>query len=232
MQEAGHVVPSGKVRRTMPPPLKDAFLSRARVVTCPRRKPILDEGSLDTSVFLLLEGRIQYTRIAICGRELILREAGPGELFGELSAIDGLPRFADVVAATDCSVAVMPGSDFTRMLREVPDAALWLARMLTATIRDMSERAFELATLPVASRIQAELMRLVDECGKVQGDSARISPLPTQADLASRLGTSRESVSRELSQLAQGGLVLQSGRTLHIRSLAALRSLAVSPRRG
>lgn len=211
--------------RVMPPRLRDEFLARARQVAITRKQVILTEGSEDTDVFLLLSGRLQFSLVSPQGREVILREMGPGEMFGELSAIDGQPRSTNVVALVDGRLAQMSEADFAAMMGEVPEAGLWVARQLALRIRNLTDRAFELATLPVASRVQSELLRLAQEMAQSGADEIEIRPMPTHADLAARVGTSREAVSRELGLLAQGGLLAQSGRTLRIGSITALHAL-------
>lgn len=209
----------------MPPRVQDAFLARSRQVGFSRKQVIMTEGAEDTDVFLLLAGRLQFSLISPQGREVILREMGPGEMFGELSAIDGQPRSTNVVALEDSRLAQMSAGEFAAMLGEVPDAGLWVAQQLAQRIRNLTDRAFELATLPVASRVQAELLRLVREAATDGADTVEIRPMPTHADIAARVGTSREAVSRELGLLAQEGLLAQSGRTLRIGSIAALRAV-------
>lgn len=209
----------------MPPRVQDAFLVRGREVAFSRKQVIMTEGAEDTDVFLLIAGRLQFSLISPQGREVILREMGPGEMFGELSAIDGQPRSTNVMALEDSRLAQMSAADFAAMLSEVPDAGLWVARQLAQRIRNLTDRAFELATLPVASRVQAELLRLASETTTPGADAVEIRPMPTHADLAARVGTSREAVSRELGLLAQEGLLAQSGRTLRIGSIAALRAV-------
>ena len=143
----------------------------------------------------------------------------------ELAAIDGLPRSASATALEDCQLARMSGPAFVAFLGEVPRAGLWMAQQLAKRVRDLTNRTFELATLPVAARLQTELLRLALASESPAPDRAVIRPLPTHADLAARIGTRREAVSRELSILAHEGLVLQSGRSLEILSLAKLRLL-------
>lgn len=209
----------------MPPAVRDAFLARAREGTFRRKQVIMAEGVETNDVYLILGGRLQFSLVSPNGREVILREMGPWEMFGELSAIDGQPRSTNVIGIEDGRMAHMTGAEFTAMLGEVPAAGLWVVRQLAQRIRNLTERAFELATLPVASRVQAELLRLADAVGAPGAAEAEIHPMPTHADLAARIGTSREAVSRELGLLAQEGLLEQTGRRLRIGSIPALRAL-------
>lgn len=208
-----------------PKDLCAAFEQRAQVQRLRKDQMVVGEGTDASEVYLIQSGRVQFSLVSVHGRELILRDFGPGHIFGELAAIDGLPRSASAVALEDCLVARMSGPAFVSFLGEVPRAGLWMAQQLARRVRDLTNRTFELATLPVAARLQTELLRLA-LAGEQPGlDRAVIRPLPTHADLAARIGTRREAVSRELSNLAHEGLVVQSGRALEIHSLARLRTL-------
>jgi CRP/FNR family cyclic AMP-dependent transcriptional regulator len=207
-----------------PAGLRDAYLARARLVKIRRGQIVISEGSDSTEVYLICSGRVQISLFSPHGREVILRELGPNLIFGELAAIDRQARSANVVALEDSQLAHMRGDDFLGFLGEVPQAGLWMSQLLVARIRNLTARAFELATLPVAGRVHSELLRLARETG-VEADRLVIQPMPTHADLAARIGTHREAVTRELNLLAGEGIVRQSGRKVEILSVARLRAL-------
>lgn len=207
-----------------PADLRDAYLARAQRKKVPRRHNIISEGSDTTEVYLICSGRVQISLFSLHGREVILREMGPHQIFGELAAIDGRPRSADVCAVEDTVLAHMRGEQFVEFLGAVPQAGLWMSRLLAARIRNLTSRAFELATLPVAGRVQSELLRLVREAD-VGTDHVVIHPMPTHADLAARIGTHREAVTRELNLLAGENILRQSGRRVEILSVAKLHAL-------
>lgn len=189
-----------------------------------RGQIVLSEGSETNEVYLIRDGTVQISLISPHGREVILREMGPDRIFGEIAAIDGLPRSANVIALEDSLLASMRGDEFLEFLGGGPQAGLWMSQLLAQRIRDLTERAFELATLPVAGRVQRELLRLAAEGGGT-GDRVQIARMPTHADLAARIGTHREAVTRELNLLAGEGILHQSGRTAEILSIARLQAL-------
>jgi CRP-like cAMP-binding protein len=207
-----------------PVALRDAYLGRARLTKVRRGQIIIAEGSETTDVYLIRSGRVQISLFSPHGREVILREMGPNLIFGELAAIDKQARSANVVAVEDSELALMRGEDFLDFLGAVPQAGLWMSQLLVARIRNLTARAFELATLPVAGRVHSELLRLARETG-MEADRLEIQPMPTHADLAARIGTHREAVTRELNLLASEGIVRQSGRKVEILSVARLHAL-------
>ncbi len=142
-------------------------------------------------------------------------------MFGEFSAIDGEPRSADVVALGDCLVATMSDSVFWELLERHPEVVAATLKQLTSQIRALTERVFEFSTLAVNNRIHAELLRLA-RGHEGNDNTARIEPAPTHAELASRLSTHREAVTRELNALARTGLIERDGNALRITDVAEL----------
>lgn len=208
----------------VPDDIRDIFLSHARPVQA-RKGHILIAAGLDaTDVFLVLDGRVQVTLVSPQGRETIIREIGPGQLFGELAAIDGEVRSANVTAIEATRLAVMSGRMFVDLIGSDSILALWIARHLTTQVRFLTARVYELSTMSVGSRLQCELMRMCIEHG-IEDDQAIVDNAPTHADLAARIGTNRESVTRELGLLAEEAIVYQSGRRLHILSVDKLGTL-------
>ncbi len=207
-----------------PPALKDALLARTRSMHVRRKQIIIADETESTDVFFIISGCVQISLLTSHGRETILREMGPGRLFGELAAIDGHPRSASVIALEDTVLATLSGSDFREFLSNVPKAGFWMAQQLAARVRNLTEKTFEMATMPVSNRLQSELIRLAEESG-IAADRSTIDPLPTHADLAARIGTHREAVTRELGTLAGEGIVAQTGRKLNIYSVSKLKAL-------
>ena len=100
----------------MPAQVRDAFVARARVQPVVRKQVVIEEGSVSRDVYLVISGRLQFSLVSPQGREVILNDMGPGEMFGELSAIDGLPRSTNVIALEDGKLAHLTGAEFTQML--------------------------------------------------------------------------------------------------------------------
>jgi CRP/FNR family cyclic AMP-dependent transcriptional regulator len=175
-------------------------------------------------VFLIVRGQVRVTFFSECGREVSFRDLPAGEMFGELSAIDGLPRSCTVVALTDTMVAVMSADLFWDLLREHESVNAWILRRLARLARALSERVVEFSTLTVHKRIQVELLRLARETAPGQ-KCAVVFPAPTHAELASRVSTHREAVTRALGELARAGIVERRGGTLVIRDVEALAAM-------
>ena len=175
-------------------------------------------------VFFVVRGQVRVTFFSACGREVSFRDLPAGEMFGELSAIDGLPRSCTVVALTDTMVAVMSASLLWDLLREHESVNACILRRLTRLVRALSERVVEVSTLTVQKRIQVELLRLAHETAPGQ-KCAVIFPAPTHAEFASRVSTHREAVTRGLGELARAGIIEKRSGTLVIRDVEALAAM-------
>jgi CRP/FNR family transcriptional regulator, cyclic AMP receptor protein len=188
------------------------------------RQVILGYRDDGREVFFVVRGLVRVTFFSECGREVSFRDLPAGEMFGELSAIDGLPRSCTVVALTDAMIAVMPASLLWDLLREYESVNACILRRLTRLVRALSERVVELSTLTVQRRIQVELLRLARETAPGR-KCAVVFPAPTHAEFASRVSTHREAVTRALGELARAGILEKRPGMLVIRDIEALAAL-------
>jgi CRP/FNR family transcriptional regulator, cyclic AMP receptor protein len=207
-----------------PPALRDEFLARARPSHARNGQIILTEGMHSTDVYLIRSGKVQVSLFSEQGRETILRELGKDQIFGELAAIDQEPRSTTVIAREDTILAFVTGDEFLAYLAEIPAAGLWMARLFAVRVRNLTEKTFELSTMSVSSRLQSELLRQCIAAG-IADDRSVIEKLPTHAELAARIGSHREAITRELGLLTSEGIVTQAGRKLTILSVSRLQAL-------
>lgn len=180
-----------------------------------------------TEIFFVLGGVVRVVLYSLTGREVSFRDLGEGEFFGELAAIDGEPRSANVVALTDACVASLPARAFRRTMAAHPEVADAVLKHLTHLVRFYSQRLYEFGTLGVRDRFHAEIVRMARDCVRPDG-SAVIDPAPTHAEIASRISARREAVSREFSHLVREGLVERSGTTWVIRDFGRLAQMVQS----
>jgi CRP/FNR family transcriptional regulator, cyclic AMP receptor protein len=183
-------------------------------------------GYLDSSdeVFFIIEGEVRVTIYSLAGKAVSFRELGPGEVFGEYPAIDRGPRSASVEARTDCLVATLSGAAFRRLIELEPVVAQAMLPLLVTKIRALTTRVYEFSTLAVSNRIHAELLRLAS-LGAREGKSARIAPAPTHTEIASRVSTHREAVTRELARLSRIGVLERQRNTLLVKDLERLAEM-------
>jgi len=185
---------------------------------------IIGHQEASTDVYFMVSGTVRVILFSSAGKEVAFRDIHAGECFGEYAAIDGAPRSANVIALTDVMIGSVSAETFRSILEEYPAVSMSLLAHLVSTVRSLSERIFEFSTLAVKNRIHSELLRLARESER-DGNQARISPAPTHADIASRISTHREAVTRELNDLTKSGLLARDGRTLIITDMEELERL-------
>jgi len=187
-------------------------------------EPIVSYLDASDDVFFVALGEVRVTIYSTAGKAVSFRELGGGETFGEFPAIDQGPRSASVEARTNCIIASMPGSTFRDLPLSETGLAQALLPRLVKTIRALTTRIYEFSTLAVNNRIQAELLRLAS-LGSRQGKTARIVPAPTHVEIASRISTHREAVTRELNRLARIGLIERKGAALLVKDVDRLEEM-------
>jgi CRP/FNR family cyclic AMP-dependent transcriptional regulator len=183
----------------------------------------------DCDVHLVVAGRVRVTTYSLSGRQVTFRDLGPGELFGDIAAIDGMPRSADVSAVEGTLLASVNAATFWRLLRSEPLVAERMLRRLATIVRELSSRVMDLSTLGVRNRIHSELLRCARDAG-VDQNTARIDPAPKHADMASQVSTYREQVTRELSALAKTGILQRDHGALVVRDVARLERMVEAVR--
>lgn len=212
------------LERLLPAPLGEQLKPHARIVARQPGHIIMGHGDRTSDIYLILEGRVSAELHSPSGREVILGELGPGDLLGEFAALDDQPRSATVEVATRCVLAVFPGAAFREAVFARPETAAWMSLKLVGQIRLLTEKLFELNALAVRSRLHCELLRLSLAAG-IAGNRAVVAPSPTHVQLASRIGTHREAVTRELQYLLREGIVAQQGRELVVNDVARLAQI-------
>jgi CRP-like cAMP-binding protein len=182
---------------------------------------IIEYGSTDSDVFLLIEGQLVAKRFSAAGQEFGYRRLPQFSYFGELAALDGSPRSVSVIALSDARIGCIPAADFRALLNEWPELAKTLLIDLARRVRELSDRLFEVSTVSVGGRVAAEVTRLALAAG-VRGDGGVVANMPTHAELAALIGGQRETVTRALNRLADAGIVGKQGRSLIIHDFEAL----------
>ena len=186
---------------------------------------ILDKDSNDRDVYFVSEGAVQVVNFSLTGREIALARLQSGSFFGELSAIDGEPRSASVVALEDCLLGSLSPQLFIDQIVGHPELAVRVLGRLAGIVRSCDERIMDLSTLGAVDRVYRQLLRLAEE-SPVDPDNWLIKSMPTHKAIAAMASTTRETVARSLSQLVSGGIVERKGRILFLRDRDRLVRLA------
>ncbi|MCH7618313.1 MAG: Crp/Fnr family transcriptional regulator [Candidatus Marinimicrobia bacterium] len=185
---------------------------------------ILFEEDPGDSLFIIKEGKVKITRLSEEGREVILSILGEGEFFGEMSILDGESRSANVIALADSEVFVLKREEFINILTSNPQIAITLLEELAARIRKSDQQIEYLSLADAENRVAMTLLRLAEESGTFKMGQVTIEELPMQQDMANMSGTSRETISRMLSEFTEKEYIDRKGKKLIILDYDKFRS--------
>ena len=220
-----HVRGTGFVA-SLHPTEEAALLKLGRTVRFHRDATIFSEGDVSGRVVVLVKGRVKVSSDRSEGHEVVLAIRGPGDLIGELSAIDDHPHSATCTAMEPVEALVISSDGFLDFLVEHPHVALHLLRMLTGRLRDADRKRIEFGGRDTIGRVAARLVELADQYG-AEGDGGVVIDLPfSQQELAGWIGSSRESVVKALTSMRARGWIETGRRSITVRNMPALRARA------
>ncbi len=179
-----------------------AMSSHAVARAYPKGTIVVSEGDRTETLFVILEGRVKIYASDDHGNEVVLATQGAGEYFGELVLDEG-PRSASVMTLEPSRFLVVPKKDFRDFVLANPAFAHSFIEKLIGRVRTLTESVKSLALMDVYGRVARLLLELAEERDGVMVINERL----TQQDIASRIGASREMVSRILRDLAAGGYI-------------------------
>ena len=164
--------------------------------------------------FIIRKGRVKVNIVHEDGREIILSLLGEGEVFGELSLLDGQPRSANVVTAEPTELIILRRDHFIDLIYKHPHIAAAMLSELAGRLRKTDMQIEGLALMNVASRVSKTILNLVLEQGSETAEGIVLEKRPTHQELAKMAGTTRETVTRVLSRLEKEGYIRCKGRQI------------------
>jgi CRP-like cAMP-binding protein len=196
--------------------LREEHVQSLARLTLRRRYPkdtvVFFENEEGDFFFMILEGRIKVTILGDDGREVILSVLGPGDFFGDMALLDNEPRSASAIAVEDSELISLHRSDFDALMASNPSITLALVRTLTARLRRANHQISTLALLDVAGRVARVILDLAREEGRRLRDGRISFRRPTHQEIAHRIGTTRETVTRMLKELERQGFIHVDGK--------------------
>jgi len=174
-----------------------------------KKSIVVQEFDPGDSMYVILDGEVKVSTYSVDGREVVLALLGKSSFFGEMSLIDEQPRSANVTTMQDSKFANIRRRDFVRLLMDQPVIALKLLTEIAARLRKTSRVLERISSMDVPHRLYSYL---VDHCvrfSQPNHDGRYNTVLPTHQLLADQLSTSRETISRTISQLKKDGVLVQ-----------------------
>jgi len=179
-----------------------AIANMATTRSLPANSVVVNEGDQTNSLYIISSGKVKIYLADENGKEVMLGISGPGEYFGEM-VLDGGPRSASVMTLEPSKFAIIQKDDLEKYLHNHPEVALSIIKHLINRIRALTDNVKSLALLDVYGRFRKLLLDLaVEEDGHMV-----IKEKLTQKDMANRVGSSREMISRILRELTVGGYI-------------------------
>lgn len=176
-------------------------------------------------MYVVVEGSVRVYRANREGREQVLHVQGPGQPLAEVPLFDGGPYPASARAEEDVRVLFLPVDDFEYLYRTNPEIADAIIRELGRRLRRMVGLVEKISLRDVGARVALTVLEHAERAGALADGGSFVLPR-TQAELASELATTRESVARALGRLRRDGAIGVRGAKIEIHSVAALESVA------
>jgi CRP/FNR family transcriptional regulator/CRP/FNR family cyclic AMP-dependent transcriptional regulator len=180
----------------------------------PKDAVVFFENEAGDTLFMVAEGRVRVTILGDDGREIILSVLGEGEFFGEMSLLDNEPRSATTIAAEDSVLVSLSRADFEAAVAQNPSIMATLIKVLTARLRHANHQISTLALLDVYGRVARVIVDLARDEGRRLKDGKIAFHRPTHQEIANRIGTTRETVTRMLKDLSRQGLIKVAGKEI------------------
>jgi CRP-like cAMP-binding protein len=196
------------------------FSSLAKVANrrrYPKDSVVFFENEQGDFFFMILEGRIKVTILGDDGREVILSLLGSGDFFGEMALLDNEPRSATAIAVEDTELLSLHRNDFQAVLSDNRSITVGLIKVLTARLRRANHQISTLALLDVYGRVARVIVDMAREEGRRLKDGRIAFRRATHQEIANRIGTTRETVTRMLKDLERQGMIHIEGREIIVQ---------------
>jgi CRP/FNR family transcriptional regulator, cyclic AMP receptor protein len=195
----------------------------ARHTVLKRGATIFSKGDAGKSLYVVISGTVKISISSRDGRNAILNLVGPGELFGEMSVLDGQPRSADAIANTNCEIFVIDSRDFLPFVKTQPALAMKFVELLCAKLRWASDQVEQVILQDLPARLASALLGLTE---KRKLDPEHQAIAITQQEVSEMVGMTRESINKQLRAWAARSWVRLEHGAIVVLDQAALRELA------
>lgn len=218
---------AGTFLHYLAPADREFLLSRATIRKLPAETALMHEGDPTDHVLVLLSGWVRASANARDGQVVLLALRGPGDVIGDIAALQGWPRTVTIDTLLETEFAQFSHDGFLKCLHDRPAVAIALLRQFAVRLRYAEEKRIGSATMDIAQRVAAFLVELADKHGSVTPDGGMVVDMPlTQDDIANSIGGSRRAVARALKTFRDRGMLTTGRRTVVVAEVDVLRRLA------
>lgn len=206
----------------------DRLVRLARMRRLPARSIVFRKGDAGREMYAIASGRIRISRESEDGREIALGFLEAGDLFGEISLLDGAPRTATCTTIEPAALLVIGRTEFLELLAQTPALAVKLLEILAGRLRLTDQLLEDTLFLNLGSRLAKMLLTLAERCGRPTDEGVEIDLRLSQQELGNLVAASRESVNKQLKAWEGEAVIGTRGGRLVLRDSERLRAIAES----
>lgn len=203
-----------------------AMFAAARRTTYETGQVLFSEGDPGTSVFVIESGRVEVSITSLSGRKSILAHMGPGEILGEIAALDGGGRSATVTAANVMTGLVLPRSHVLNYISERPEVAQAVIVELCKKVRNASSMFANRSVVEGGPRLAKALLNLFEKWGEPQGETTVLTEAFSQTEIGDFGGLARENVNRYIKTWVGQDILAHEDGALVLLDRARLEDLS------
>ncbi len=181
-----------------------------------KHEPICFPGGPSDTVYLLKQGRVKISQVNEKGQEAILSLLEPGEIFGEVEALSGIPRQTLVRALEPVLICEISRENFERFLERCPKVGMCILKTIGGRLQRIETKFSDMVFHSAPARLAKLLLQLGETMGESDQGNIRLKVRLTHQNLASLIGTSRETVSALLGQFQRQGILNQDRRQIYL----------------
>ena len=184
---------------------------------------LFHKGSEGDALYIIKQGKIKISLLSNVGDEVVLAIFSEGDFFGEMALLDGMPRSEDAMAIESTDLLVLDRQDFIAFFMNNKKTVQAVLQTLSQRLRRTYDLLEDTCFLQISARFAKKLVELAATHGHQEGSKVCIDLALTQKDLASMVGTTRESINKELRTLREKGLVSIQDNVIGIHNLERLK---------
>ena len=204
----------------------DALIPVTRTVSLTKREELFHKGDEGAQVYVVIRGKLKVLTTSDSGDDVVFSILGPGEVFGEIALLGGTPRTATVTAIDPCELLIIDRRDFLSFLRGHPDVAINLLEVLAQRMKRVSELVEDTLFLNLPLRLAKKLLSLAHAYGEPHAEGLRLDLKLSQEEWGDLVGTTRESVNKQLRAWTEDGLITVDRGYIVIHNRRELEKLA------
>jgi CRP/FNR family transcriptional regulator, cyclic AMP receptor protein len=203
----------------------DTLVNYSRVERYAAGDEIFAKGAPGQSMMAVLQGTVRISSISLTGKEIVFNLINPVEIFGEIAVLDGGERSGDATAVSDCELLVLSRRNLMPFLENHADICLMLIKVLCQRLRRTSEQVEDVLFRHLESRIAKALLQLAEHPDRPELQGRSLDLHLSQRELGNIVGSSRESVNKQLQIWHRAGHIDLAKGAIVIRNAAAIEQL-------